>query len=578
MLRVTLSALAAFSLSLAAGFAQEPGKEKRVPILPKGKDLAANPGFELGEAGRPSGWILAQPPGGMKAEWGAFGIEGSQGMQFTGPKDVSAKARPAGITQILRDLEPGRTVVVTVWLRLTSFRGLCLVWARCDGKDGPERREGAFQNSTGAGYDLQGSTIWSPVTVMVTPGEKTAGLIIGILVRGIGTVAVDEVHAFAREAPAESRPARGRPPKAGPGLYRAEGWYVLKDAKGADRMKVWIPVPILWRDQIPLTFRAWTDPEGHIQSISLIRRSNGFHFAEIVLGELTKAGELRFRWESHVLALPHMETPIPKGIALPLNEVPAEVKGWLAPSWCCDAAHPEVLKIAEAIRKSGSTADVLVPATLKRMQSIFRGAKGRVTALTAVQALTKRGSCTSCANLGAALLRALGIPARVIAGYPTWSGPLQTHYVVEYWLPKGGWRLMESTRCLDDRPGYEQIEVAMVLPEDESEAKAKGRVAAAGAVPYLSLTEYPEAKGRESPWLVGNIPNRPGSDHQAVQIAIFEAAPEVWETAVKQLKARWRALTGEAVKTAAAFQKLAPVTGLDSVKTLPALLKALGNG
>ena len=88
------------------------------------------------------------------------------------------------------------------------------------------------------------------------------------------------------------------------------------------------------------------------------------------------------------------------------------------------------------------------PAMLARMRLIYRNASGRVDALTATEALTKRGSCTSCANLGAALLRAQGIPARIVAGYPTWCGALQTHYVVEYWLPQGGWRLLESRNSM----------------------------------------------------------------------------------------------------------------------------------
>ena len=42
--------------------------------------------------------------------------------------------------------------------------------------------------------------------------------------------------------------------------------------------------------------------------------------------------------------------------------------------------------------------------------------------LDAVQALDRQGSCTSCANLVAALLRGNGIPARILAGYPTYLG------------------------------------------------------------------------------------------------------------------------------------------------------------
>jgi transglutaminase-like putative cysteine protease len=546
-------------------------KPERIPIFPRGKDLGANPSFEEGADGRPAGWFVFQPPKGMKAEWGAFGLAGTKGMRFTSPEGTQNRIPAAAANQAIDAFEAGKEIEVTAWFRLTGFRGTCIVWARCDDKEGPERREEAFQNSVLAGYELEGSTVWSPVTVRVTPGKETARVIFGVLVGGRGTVEVDEVRARVREKPG------GAPVSVGPGLFKAEGRYLavagVKDAS----VKVWIPVPILWREQIPLTFRAWTAPKNLIGSVTLVRRRHGFHYAEIVLKGFEKGVKYDVYWESHVLVRPHEPSPIPKGIELPLKDVPKEVASWLKPSWCCDSKHAGVEAEASEIRKAGKTAELLIPATLERMSRIFRDAKGRVTNLTAVEALTRSGSCTSCANLGAALLRALGVPARILAGYPTWCGPLQTHYVVEYWLPEGGWRLMESTRCMDDRPGYEQIEVALVLPEDEAEEKAKQRFGAAGAVPFLSLTEYPGAGAGKKPslWLQGNMPDRPGCDHQAVRVALFDAPKEAWAGAEKRLRERWRKLTDEAVESETNIGKLAVPAGLEDAKSLDDLLKAI---
>jgi hypothetical protein len=268
---------------------------------------------------------------------------------------------------------------------------------------------------------------------------------------------------------------------------------------------------------------------------------------------------------------------VPEGIELPLRRVPDDVKPWLAATWCCDTKDAAIRDVAAEIRKAGSTADAIVPATLTRMKAIFGAAKGHVANLTASEALTKRGSCTSCANLGAALLRANGIPARVIAGYPTWSGPLQTHYVVEYWLPEGGWRLMESTMCRDDRPGWEQIEVAMVRPEDEAKEWAGRRVSAAGGVPWLSLTEYPDARAKSfaTVRLVGDMPDKTNCDHRAVLTRVLPGSEADYRKAAAVLAARWKRLTDAAVKTPAAGRALRARDGVREAETLGALLRVL---
>lgn len=561
---VALLALAALSVAPAGA-----GEDPRLPILPVGEELAPNPGLEEGNGDRPAGWGLFRPAGAMRVEWGDFGIAGSKGLRFTGLKE--GKPKRAGLSHAMAEPEAGRTITVTAWVRLTGFSGELIVWARCDGAKGPRRHAGAFENSVLAGYRPSGTTIWSPVTVRVTPDEETTRVMFGVLVAGTGRVEIDEIHATVRPVP--KTPARSA---TGPGLYRVEGRYYAWATTAVPKLRVHIPVPILWRDQIPIDFGVRTEPAGHAKVAKLIRTKQGFHIAEVVIADIPKGKSLKFFWEGHVLVLPHAPSPVPKGVTLPVAKVPEEIAKWLDPTWCCDTKDPAIRKVADEIAAAGKTADVVVPRTLMRMKEIFRGAKGHVSALTASQALTKRGSCTSCANLGAALLRANGIPARIIAGYPTWSGPLQTHYVVEYWLPQGGWRLMESTLCRDDRPGWEQIEVAMVLPNDEEEKWAGRRCGAAGGVPYRSLTEYPDAKGLSVPaYLVGDMPGKPGCDHRAVTVKVYPADDEGWARAERSLGARWRKRTDAAVKDSGTIGDLAPKKTAASAKSLTELMRGL---
>jgi len=94
--------------------------------------------------------------------------------------------------------------------------------------------------------------------------------------------------------------------------------------------------------------------------------------------------------------------------------------------------------------------------------------------LDAVTALTHRGSCTSNANLVAALFRASGVPARVLAVYPTNGQPLQTHYIVEYFVPGYGWVWAESSIARTPWEPYKEVVVNVVYPEDEDRSFAQG--------------------------------------------------------------------------------------------------------
>jgi len=547
-------------------------------LWPAGTDLADNPDLEREADGFPRGWTAYRAAGGMELEYGPHGIDGAKGVRLVGPSTSTAPVKPSGISRVLAEFPAGTAIEVTAWIRLEGFQGTCVVWARCDGADGGQHHEGAFHNSQLAGYDLTGTSRWCPVTVRVTPAADTKSVAIGVLAGGTGTVSVHSIHARVRKP--EPKPMQAPTTKAtGPGLYRAEGRYVVMSGSADGAVRAWIPVPILWRDQVPIDFRAWTEPAGHLASVTLHRTGLGFHYAEAKLEKLPRGASVRFFWAGHVLVLPHRPSQVPAGIELPLTKVPDDVTPWLAGTWCCDTGDPEIARVATEIRKAGTTADVVVPATLARMREIYRTAKGHVANLTASEALTKRGSCTSCANLGAALFRAHGIPARVVAGYPTWSGPLQTHYVVEYWLPEGGWRLMESTMCRDDRPGWEQIEVAMVRPEDEAEKVAGRRFSAAGGVPWLSLTEYPDArKAGFAPTvrLAGDMPDKKYCDHRAVTLAVFPEKPgRAWTEAAASLAARWRTRTAAAVRTPAAVADLAPAEGTEDAKSLRGLLDLL---
>lgn len=514
------------------------GEERPGVLWPQGETLSLNAGFETGRDGRPVGWNVYRAARGMEWAWGATGLGGSKGLRFSSPPE--GPAGPAGVNQAVANPPAGQTLEVTAWIRLEAFEGDLALWARCDGARGPEKREGAFENSHMAGYRPRGTTLWSPLSVKVTPGPRTEVLWVGLLVRGRGRVFVDEFRVRTRAR----GPAPG-PKEASPGLFRAEGLYRATVLRPGESLRAWMPVPLLRPGQIPLTYRVWTEPEGRLETVVFRARSSGHCYAEMRLRPGKPGETFRLRWESCVLLLPHAPLPMPADLRLPFDSVPEEARPWTASTFCCDFDHPGVKALAERIRaQAGDSVRAVVRQTLVTLGEVFAGARGRVENLTASEALERRGSCTSNANLAAALLRAQGIPARILGGYPTWTGALQTHYVVEYWTPPTGWRVLESSRLLDDRPPAEQVEVALVLAEDETEDKASRRPGAAGGVPFLSLTEYPDATRDQEPafFLCGAMPGKPGCDHRAAALASFRVEPAAQKEWIERLAARWTAL------------------------------------
>jgi hypothetical protein len=119
-----------------------------------------------------------------------------------------------------------------------------------------------------------------------------------------------------------------------------------------------------------------------------------------------------------------------------------------------------------------------------------KGTGAEFTTLDASRALQCGGSCTSRANLAAALLRAHGVPARTLAHLPTWSGPLYEHWLVEYWNPVRGWVWIEPTMGKYDPAPTTLVVLAESSPDDEDRSfdKMQCRFVTPGA-PYLSVHE-----------------------------------------------------------------------------------------
>jgi hypothetical protein len=279
------------------------------------------------------------------------------------------------------------------------------------------------------------------------------------------------------------------------------------------------------------------NPPEAATSLTIYQDTPHNHVAKVSVALSSKRDKADIKFRSLVLVDPSSFSDIPDQVKIP-DQWPEECQSWLKSTWCVDAQHEKIQTLSKEIRDDADDVMTLIAKVQERVGTVFSNAQGLTKDLTAVEALTGRGSCTSNANLVAALLRSSNIPARVVAGYPSWSGPLQTHYIVEAYVPRFGWYPIESSLLKSPWSNEYQVNVAIVPPKYESRALASGRPQAAAGVPYLSLTEMPDAPSGII--LNGTINPARNCDHQCKMVRKFPTGDGQWASVLDAANARWR--------------------------------------
>src|SRR5262249_49622767 len=131
--------------------------------------------------------------------------------------------------------------------------------------------------------------------------------------------------------------------------------------------------------------------------------------------------------------------PLPKSP----KDVPPETRAWLEPSAMMQSDDREIQALAAKIRVGATSVQELVQKTLDAMVDVRRpvtdmnaAVGGGLDALNFLH--TGQGSCTSNADLFAALMRANGIPCRVYNVISAGLGQ-DMHFTNEYWVNGKGW-------------------------------------------------------------------------------------------------------------------------------------------
>ncbi len=530
--RIAFVAVLALLVGVSAP-AQEP-KTKAATAVAK---PPVNLGFEDGELGKPpTGWFF--PP--VCASDG-YSLVLSNDRPFAG-KSCALISRvgdgePKAFGNILQSVDAkdyrGKRVRFKAAVRADVKGGgnQAQLWFRVDR---PKDQEGFFDNM---GDRPITSKEWKHYEIIGDVANDAEDIVFGMFLLGKGSAAIDDVtFEIVDQSTKPTVSARAALPTPEPGLMEVRMATTVTPQGTATSATYMYPLPLAYRDQVPLTFRLSVEPAACAKSVEIVEGPGLNQILKLTLDDIDDHKQIKVAYSAVMLVAPTKFDSVPKSVKFP-KEWPADAKPWLASTWCCDHENERIKSMAAEIRGESNDVIEVITKALASAGKTFGKAKGRVQNLTAIEALDKQGSCTSCANLVAALLRGAGVPARILSGYPLWSGPLQTHYIVEAYVPDYGWYPVESTMCKAPWPNFQQVNVSIVPIDHESKAKAKPRNPAAGGVPYMSLSELED--NTVTVFSMGTL--KEYCDHDCRMVRPLKASDGEWASAMAWARPRWAA-------------------------------------
>lgn len=337
----------------------------------------------------------------------------------------------------------------------------------------------------------------------------------------------------------------------------------VKAASGSSTGIITFPIPSLYKEQIPLTFNLHTEPADALVNYKIHKRQDGLNYVcEATIQPPRKGAKVI--WQSLVFVGGSDRHKPPKATAM----VPANTAPWLRSTPCVQSDDAAIRAKAEELAKNAPDLESYARKVIK-FTSQNKGHGLPFKALDAKNALGCGGSCTSRANLGAALLRARGIPARTVSHLPAWcTSKMFEHWLTEYWHPGEGWVPLETTLESYQPPQntYVTLAISSTADEDKAADPVHLRVIMPGAA-YLSGNEL---TGNFYP---AHLPDTNGVNTAVVQGVIKGSAKELLALKKAATIALTKAYSSEAKQYA--NQHTASITKAATNESAAELIEAL---
>lgn len=319
----------------------------------------------------------------------------------------------------------------------TSLAGTAFLWLRVDRAGG---RRGFFDNM--ADRPIAEDT-WNTYEIDGEVAPDAEKILFGMGLDGSGRARLRSVT-LTDLGPIDLAQDNQKPIASlqGPGVIHLTMQAPVKAFGASQTGTVTIPMPGLYRDQVPLDFHMTALPKNALRGYVLARRPDGLNWVCRAVVTPPKRGML-LRWTSDVLVFERPAALLPK-VPLPASAPPGNA--WTQATVCVQSGDPAIRAKAQELAQGNPDTETYVRRVLA-FTATNRGTGARFDSLDAAKALTCGGSCTNRANLAAALLRARNIPARTVSHMPAWSqgNPFYEHWLTEYWHPGIGWVSIEPT-------------------------------------------------------------------------------------------------------------------------------------
>ncbi|MBN2172104.1 MAG: hypothetical protein JW819_12365 [Candidatus Krumholzibacteriota bacterium] len=222
-------------------------------------------------------------------------------------------------------------------------------------------------------------------------------------------------------------------------LHRAVGTLQVGGLYTNDPYDIYFHVPVPYRDQVPVLIEV-AGPDLIEHRFLRLDAANA-----IVCARLGHAPS-HVVWTAHVLVAPRAYADLPGAAPLPdPAALPDSLSRWLLPTDCAQIEEPLIQDEAQALLDASANLSVLATRIVSYVSDIPTAFPHDPWAFDAYYTLRWWGnSCTGHAHAAAALFRAAGVPARVLmTTLPYMSGPMDMHWVIEFWMTDYGWVRMD---------------------------------------------------------------------------------------------------------------------------------------
>jgi hypothetical protein len=271
-------------------------------------------------------------------------------------------------------------------------------------------------------------------------------------------------------------------------ILKGEHVFVIKAFEDVDSSTLTYSIPINYGNQVPI----FIDITGEYDSYNIIPGKNQYNkLLKFKLPPMKKDEEKRIHYQYYILTKKIDYENIPKKVYLPIKEkIPEEVKKWLNSTESVQS-HNIFIKIASRILR-GFSKDMLWFSKKVMYWTCYHGSlvnfyKRLITTHPilnkillpdvywprledAMSCLFFGSLCGGEANLQAALLRARGIPTRILVSNCVFYGKEHWldahHYIIEYYCPDYGW--IRAQTGISRSPSEDNIILRMLYPEDEN--------------------------------------------------------------------------------------------------------------